>query len=109
MAVFVDDMELRADVPNGNRVVRGTWSHMIADSHDELMAMAGRIGLRPEWIQFPDTPDEHFDLTLSKKRAAIAAGAVPITWLELGRKVLARKRAARRPDNHGPSRGVDDR
>lgn len=103
MVVYVDDMNMRADVPNGNRVVRGRWSHMVADTHDELMAMAREIGLNPAWIQHAGTPHEHFDLTLSKKKLALASGAQQITWLEMGRFTLARAKAARATQS-GPSR-----
>lgn len=47
--------------------------HMIADTLPELHAMAERIGMRREWFQPLSSP--HYDVSLSRKRAAIAAGA----------------------------------
>ena len=47
MAVYVDDMFTRADVPNGTAVVRGVWCHMFADTYEELERMARTIHLRP--------------------------------------------------------------
>lgn len=53
MTVYVDAVRIPAEVPNGDRVVRGTWSQLVADTSAELMDVATRIGLRPEWIQHP--------------------------------------------------------
>lgn len=69
MSVYVDVME----VSGPNR--RGFAAHMLADTHDELMEMAGLIGLRPEWIQRAGTVYEHFDLSPSKRSLAIHHGA----------------------------------
>ena len=78
MSVYVDSVNIRADVPNGARTVRGVWCHMTADTRAELDAMADRIGLRRSWIQHPGTWKEHYDLTQSKRRLAVAAGAVEV-------------------------------
>lgn len=51
MTGYVDDMSLRATVPNGSRTLRGMWSHLMADSTEELIEFAHRFGLRPAWIQ----------------------------------------------------------
>ena len=45
MAVYVDDLSLHADVPDGAKVVRGRWSHLFADTEDELRAFAASMGL----------------------------------------------------------------
>jgi len=84
MAVYVDDMD--ADFG------RMKMCHMIADSTDELLSMADRIGVRRKWIQKPGTYQEHFDICLAKKKLAIAAGAIAVTQLELGRMSLRRAR-----------------
>jgi len=97
MSVYVDSANIRADVPNGNRVVRGVWCHMTADTRDELDAMADRIGLRRSWIQHPGRWDEHYDLTLSRRRLAVAGGAVEVVGLEHTRTfLLPRRRDAMR-------------
>lgn len=85
MSVYVDDFFTRADVPNGNHVVRGRWCHMTADTREELDVMADAIGLRRSWIQYPGTWKEHYDVTLSKRRAAVAAGAIEIDFREAAR------------------------
>lgn len=72
MTVYVDDMF--ADFG------RMKMCHMIADTTDELMAMAERIGVQRKWIQHAGTPREHFDIATGKRDAALAAGAVAISW-----------------------------
>ena len=84
MAVYVDDTGLRADVPNGSTVVRGRWSHLFADTEDELRAFAATIGLKQDWIQHPGQPHVHFDVTARMRRRALAAGATPVTWRQAG-------------------------
>ena len=59
------------------RFGRMKMSHLVADTTDELLAMVDRIGLDRRWIQKPGTPDEHFDLSMSMRKRAIAAGARP--------------------------------
>lgn len=80
MTVYVDDFLIQADVPNNGRIVRGKWSHMYADSREELEAFATRLGLKKEWIQYPDTWKEHFDVTAPKRALAIRLGAVKIGY-----------------------------
>jgi hypothetical protein len=78
MTVYVDNMRRRADVPNGARVVRGRWSHMVADTHEELVEMADKLGLKQTWIQCEGTWKEHFDVTETKRAAAFKLGAVEL-------------------------------
>ncbi len=83
MTVFVDDM----------RASFGTMylCHMIADTGDELRAMAELVGLRAKWIQHAGTPHEHFDIAISKRRLALKNGAVEITWRQCA--AMCRRRA----------------
>ena len=82
MTVYVDDMRARYG--------RMVMCHMIADSTDELMAMADRIGVARKWIQKPGTRHEHFDICLGAKAKAVAAGAIEITQRELAMKCWER-------------------
>jgi len=51
---------------------------MWADTMDELMKMAKRLGLKAEWLHNNSRGDfPHFDLTKRRRRAAILAGAKP--------------------------------
>ena len=70
MTVYVDDMR----APYGRMVM----CHMIADSDEELH-QADRIGVARRWFQKPGTPRRHYDIALSKRALAVAAGAVEIT------------------------------
>lgn len=98
MSVYVDDMR-RPAVPAGYRG-RGTprWSHLLADTHDELMAFAGRLGLSPTWLQHPQRPTEHFDVTDTVRREALRLGAVPIRYGRPGGLLVAAKAARNRGD-----------
>ena len=82
MAVYVDNMR----APYG----RMKMCHMIADTSDELLAMADKIGVQRKWIQHPGTFKEHFDIAMSKRALAVEAGAVEITMREYAKKVFAR-------------------
>lgn len=71
MTVYVDNMR----APFGRLIM----CHMIADSDDELHAMAARIGVARKWWQSPQkTSGSHYDIALSKRALAVAAGAVEI-------------------------------
>jgi hypothetical protein len=79
MAVYVDPM--MECVPNPNW--RWTSScHMIADSIEELMAFALKIGLKEEWFQTrKDRPNgyvPHFDLNEKRRVVAVRTGALEI-------------------------------
>lgn len=73
MAVYVDDMR----APYGRLVM----CHMIADTDDELHAMAARIGVARKWWQSPEkTSGSHYDICRSKRTLAVRFGAIEITW-----------------------------
>ncbi len=79
MTVYVDDMWTQ---PLG-RFGRMKMSHVIADTDEELHAMAARIGVARRWHQGPPSHDSHYDVALSKRAAAIAAGATAVTLRQL--------------------------
>lgn len=88
MAVYVDDMRMQATV--GKHSSR--WSHLTADSHEELLEFAVKLGLRPSWIQYPGTFKEHFDLTEGMRQRALRNGAVAINLQQAGHLLTARWR-----------------
>ncbi len=97
MAVFVDDMRRPARVGR----VSGRWSHLTADTREELDAFAAALGLRPEWYQTckrkcaPEgtpCPHWHYDVVDAKRVEAIRAGAVSITYRQMGELCAARRR-----------------
>jgi hypothetical protein len=72
MTVYVDDMRAQFG--------RMVMCHMLADTDDELHAMAARIGVARRWWQSPEkTSGSHYDIALSKRANAVALGAVEIT------------------------------
>jgi len=52
-------------------------AHLFADTDEELHAFAEKIGLKRIWFQ-DRTPFHHYDLTVSKRRQALRAGAIPV-------------------------------
>lgn len=95
MAVYVDDMY---KIPLGE--FKGMkMSHMIADTTEELLAMADKIGVKRKWIQDKDTKWEHFDICMSKRVLAVKHGAIEITRLELGRMIIKK-------EPHGSNQGL---
>ncbi|ADC73143.1 conserved hypothetical protein (plasmid) [Thioalkalivibrio sp. K90mix] len=84
MAVYVDD----AQIPFGRMVV----CHMLADTEEELHAMAERIGLHRRWHQSPGTWRSHYDVALARRELAVLHGAIEITRREAVR-VRRRHRA----------------
>lgn len=83
MTVYVDD----AFIPYRNMKM----CHMVADTTEELLAMADMIGVQRKWIQKKGFADEHFDVAASKRQIAINLGAVPISYRNMGRFTLARR------------------
>ena len=93
MTIYADNMRRYARVDRGSGcVVTGRWSHLLADSPAELAAFAARLGLRPEWIQFPSTAREHYDIVEAVRRRAVAAGAIPISYPRGTANLIATKR-----------------
>lgn len=56
--------------------------HMMADTDEELHDMADRIGVARRWFQRVPSGN-HYDITKTKRTAAVAAGAVEITTREM--------------------------
>lgn len=90
MTVYVDDMRRPARLQGRP----AKWSHMLADTHQELMDMAAEMGLRPEWLQHAGTHREHFDVTEAKRIQALGFGAVAVSYPHGTARILAAKRAA---------------
>lgn len=99
MSVYVDDM--RAPFR------RMIMCHLVADTSDELHAMADRIGVDLRWVQYPGTYKEHYDICLSMRAKAVRAGASEITWRECG--IMVEKRDRTRPPvaRGSPDHGKD--
>jgi hypothetical protein len=90
MTVYVDDADTPGQVRSGPRVHRSRWSHLTADTQEELHAFAARLGLRRDWFQpgrprgdGTPSPFWHYDVTAGKRTQAIRMGAVPTAWRDL--------------------------
>lgn len=83
MAVYVDDMK----APSG----RMKMCHMVADTTDELLAMADKIGVARRWLQKAGTDHEHFDIAMSKRALAVRHGAVEVTRKHLGMLIQSKR------------------
>lgn len=82
MTVYVDDF----NAPYRRMVM----VHMIADTDEELHAMADKIGVQRRWWQAPPH-DSHYDICQTKKALAIKAGAVAIGYRQLAKMNRRRK------------------
>lgn len=90
MTVYVDDMRMPARVGRLN----ARWSHLLADTDEELHAFAARLGLRRSWHQKPGTAISHYDVADTKRDLAIRLGAQQISYMgEQSRELIRRKRA----------------
>lgn len=95
MTVYVDNFRCPATVGR----IKGRWSHLTADTRDELHAFAATLGLKRAWFQAKcrtETEDRcphwHYDVTDSLRTAAIALGAKSIDIREMGALISARRR-----------------
>jgi hypothetical protein len=90
--VYVDDMyDFKKYGTDIGRFGRMKMSHMLADTTEELLEMADKIGVQRKWIQHAGTSREHFDICMSKRKKAIEWGAKAITWRESGEIMLSRR------------------
>ena len=81
MSVYVDGLRdygtAWLSARNRSNLQRSASCHMVADTLDELHAMAKAIGLRRDWFQNAASAP-HYDLTPRRREAAVKAGAVEV-------------------------------
>jgi len=82
MSVYVDTMQ----VPYRGMIM----CHMLADSIEELHAMADKIGVSRRWFQTTTVP--HYDICKSTCTLAIKAGAMELTTVRQVAGVMRRAR-----------------
>ena len=70
MGVYVDEIH---KWPSKIKCFAGGSCHLVADTPEELHAMARRLRLRPDWFQDKKIP--HYDLTVPKRAEALRLGA----------------------------------
>ena len=67
--------------------------HMLADTPEELHAMASAIGMKRQWYQSPKKVSfPHYDLSLTTRALAVAKGAKEITRQEVAAVMRDKKR-----------------
>lgn len=79
MTVYIDDARIPATV--GRWTAR--WSHLTADTKDELHEFADRLGLRRAWFQDKPNGAWHYDVSDEVRARAILLGATQVTWERL--------------------------
>ena len=92
MTVYLDDWRQPARLgPIDDR-----WSHLVAETEEELHAFAAAMGIRRTAFQVRSGRPHHahYDLPERARSEAIARGAVPVSWRELGRMLRDRRPAA---------------
>ena len=87
MPVYVDKAR--------NGYGRMLMCHMVADTIEELHAMADTIGVKRKWFQ-GDASFPHYDICQSKRALAIKNGATEIGRTELVAMIRKHRR------HHGP-------
>ena len=93
MTVYVDDA---ITLWRGQR-----WAHLMADTLDELHAMAARLGIPPRAFQ-NKTSGAHYDVPAPMREEAIRLGAVAISRhrdRELVRTVIRNAKAQGRGEH----------
>ncbi len=85
MTVYVDD----AFIPYRSMLM----CHMIADTEDELHAMAAKIGIQRKWYQAKSSIP-HYDISKGKRDLAVGFGAKEVTGQELVKIARGKKEAS---------------
>lgn len=93
MAVYVDGISTHDFVKGAAARWGKRWSHLTADTEDELHAFAASIGLKRAWAQKMGTLFFHYDVIPSKRGQAVQKGAIEITRRQLGEILRARREA----------------
>lgn len=85
MSVYVDDMQAGFG--------RMIMCHMVADTDEELHAMAAKLGMKRSWFQHkPAMPEhDHYDVAKVKRALAVSLGAIEIDRKKLA-EIIRKKR-----------------
>jgi len=98
VTVYVDNARIPARVGR----ISGRWSHLTADTREELFEFADRLGQKRAWFQAAckrpcakpgaECVHWHYDLTDGQRLKAIEFGAVAIDLRDMGALMSARRR-----------------
>lgn len=106
MTVYVDNFRTPARVGS----INARWSHLTADTREELHEFAARLGLKRAWFQDPAVNGKpprprpgsraaanwHYDVTDSKRELALKLGAQHVEWRDMPAVIAARPSEAQR-------------
>jgi hypothetical protein len=93
MTVYVDDMRRLAKIGRLN----ARWSHLTADTDEELHEFAAKLGLSRRTAQFPGTWKSHYDVTDFIRDRAMALGAVAIGYRSTEAVTMLRRKRELHP------------
>ncbi|MFE3202888.1 DUF4031 domain-containing protein [Embleya sp. NPDC059237] len=96
MAVYVDEITDHTHAARLKGLRHTHWSHLTADTRDELHAFAKRLGLKRSWFQNATNHRWHYDVVPSKRALAIRLGAVAIDRYRLA-ELMAERRSSEPP------------
>jgi hypothetical protein len=88
-------------VPKGGRMYHVLAETIGPTGGQELRAFVRGCGMRPEWVQYPDTYREHFDAHPDVADCLLRRGARLATNREVGLLLRAKRAAAARPPGGG--------
>jgi hypothetical protein len=100
MTVYVDNFRIPYRVGR----VRGRWSHLSADTVEELHAFAALLGLRRAWFQDNGDGRWHYDVVDRKRDQAIELGAVAVDVRAFGEFIAARRARYQESSQSGDGR-----
>ncbi|MGO9343348.1 MAG: DUF4031 domain-containing protein [Acidimicrobiales bacterium] len=91
MSVYLDDWRQSATI----RSMTSRWSHLTADTTQELHLFARKLGIPARaFQQKPGKPQfDHYDVPEELRELAISLGAIALTW----RQAAAMRRGRRVP------------
>ncbi len=93
MTVYVDDMRRLATIGRLN----ARWSHLTADTEEELHEFAARLGLSRRTAQFPGTWKSHYDVTDLTRERAMEFGAIAIGYRSTEAVAMLRRKRELHP------------
>ncbi len=81
MATYVDNALIQYG--------RMKMCHLLADTDDELHAIAKKLGLKRSWFQNKST--KHYDVCKANREKAIKLGAIPVSSRKLVELIRAQR------------------
>jgi len=97
MTTYVDGL-IKYDSQSTKGLRHNQWCHLTSDTKEELHRFAELLGLKQPWFQ-DHLYRWHYDITPSKRAKAVQLGAVELSWGDMGRLMIERKKRIKGDDN----------